>query len=235
MNNEYLFFVGIRSRRKGQRECPLILKVQIHEDVGVDDGEGRTDKDTEQIVTGETVVLLLGVGCFPYRHTGIALEDDTGEEGDDDAAVTELTEETAVTGVDSRGHRAEVRGMIIGRTAVYMVEDEPIGDEFAAFGDVGSLSSHKTFVMTKSISEIPVALFTSAVAALDVRRVGGIGVLYVAYPAGGIDGDTFGGGEVAVESDIVLAMGSDIAEEYAAVGEGVTDAVGVTVYIFACH
>jgi hypothetical protein len=30
-------------------------------------------------------------------------------------------------------------------------------------------------------------------------------------------------------------MGSDIAEEYAAVGEGVTDAVGVTVYIFACH
>jgi hypothetical protein len=30
-------------------------------------------------------------------------------------------------------------------------------------------------------------------------------------------------------------MGSDIAEEFAAVGKGVTDTVGVTVYIFACH
>ena len=172
---------------------------------------------------------------FELRHALIAIEDDAGEEGDDDAAVTELTEETAVTGVDGRGHRAEVRGVIIGRTAVYMVEDEPLRDEFAAFGDVGSLSSHKTFVMTKSISEIPVALFTSSVAALGVRRVRGTGVLYGAYPAGGIDGDTLGGGEVAVESDVVLAMGSDIAEEYAAVGEGVTDALGVTVDIFAYH
>ena len=230
-----IFFVGIRSRRKGQRECPLILKVQIHEDVGVDDGEGRTDKDTEEIFACETFVLPSGVGRFPFCHTCIAFEDDAGVHGNDDAAVTELTEETTITGVDSRGHRAEVRGMIIGRTAVYMVEDEPLWDEFAAFGDVGSLSSHKTFVMTKSISEIPVALFTSAVVAFGVRCGVCAGVLYVAYPAGGIDGDTLGGGEVAVESDVVLAMGSDIAEEFAAVGKGVTDTVGVTVYIFAYH
>ena len=125
--------------------------------------------------------------------------------------------------------------MIIGRTAVNMVEDEPFGDEFAAFGDEGSLSSHETFVMTKSISEIPVALFASAVAAFGVRRVRGTGVLYVAYSAGGIDGDTLGGGKVAVECNGVIAMGRDIAEEDAAVDECVPDAVGVTVYIFACH
>ena len=175
------------------------------------------------------------MGRFPFCHTCIAFEDDAGVHGNDDAAVTELTEETTITGVDSRGHRAEVRGMIIGRTAVYMVEDEPLWDEFAAFGDVGSLRSHKTYVVSKSISEIPIPLFASAVVAFGVRCGVCAGVLYVAYPAGGIDGDTLGGGEVAVESDVVLAMGSDIAEEFAAVGKGVTDTVGVTVYIFAYH
>ena len=175
------------------------------------------------------------MSCFPYRHTGIALEDDAGIHSDDDAAVTELTEETAVTGVDGRGHRAEVRGMIIGRTAVYMVEDEPLGDEFAAFSDEGSLSSHETFVTTKSTSEIPIALLASAVVAFGVRGVCGTGVLHVAYPAGGIDSDTFGGGKVAVECNGVIAMGRDIAEEDAAVDECVPDAVGVTIDIFACH
>ena len=125
--------------------------------------------------------------------------------------------------------------MIVGGDAVLVVGSLVLGDEFAVLGDVGGMRGKEAFVMTKSISEIPVALFTSAVAAFRVRCVRGTGVLYGAYSAGGIDGDAFGSIRVTIERGVVRAMGSDIAEEYAAVGEGVTDAVGVTVYIFACH
>ena len=72
MNNEFFFVVCrwsfVVSRWSGynpdakDKGRALTLKVQIHEDVGVDDGEGRTNKDTEQIITGEAVVLALGVG-----------------------------------------------------------------------------------------------------------------------------------------------------------------------------
>ena len=102
--------------------------------------------------------------------------------------------------------------MIIGGDAVLMVGGHARGDEFGMFGDVGGMGGKHRFVKSKSISEIPVALFTSAVAAFRVRRVRGTGVLYVAYSAGGIDGDTFVGGDVAIESDGVRAMGSDIAK-----------------------
>ena len=165
----------------------------------------------------------------------VAVTHPQGEIGGDDALVAETNENASLPAVFGKGKETDIRRVIVGGDAVLMVGGHALWDEFPVLGDVGSLSSHKTFVMTKSISEIPVALFTSAVAAFGVRRVRGTGVLYVAYPAGRIDGDTFGGGEVAVESDVVLAVGSDIAEEYAAVGEGVTDAVGVTIDIFAYH
>ena len=52
--------------------------------------------------------------------------------------------------------------------------------------------------------------------------------LHVAYSAGWIDGNTFSSIRVTIERDGVCAMGSDIAEEDAAVGEGVTGSrVGV--------
>ena len=47
----------------------------------------RTDEDTEEFRASEAVVLPPGVSCFPYRHTGIALEDDAGIHSDDDAFV----------------------------------------------------------------------------------------------------------------------------------------------------
>ena len=137
--------------------------------------------------------------------------------------------------VFGKGKQADIRGMIIGRDAVLMIRGHARGDQFAVFGDVGGMRGKEAFVMTESISEIPVALFTSAVAAFRVRCVRGTGVLYVAYSAGGVDGDAFGSIRVTIERGVVCAMGSDIAEEYVAVGERVTDAVGVTVYIFACH
>ena len=180
--------------------------------------------------------MILGVGFTESRHAlTVAVAHPQGEIGGDDALVAETAEDAPLPGVFGKGKETDVRRVIVGGDAVLMVGGHARGDQFAVFGDVGGLSSHKTFVMTKSISEIPVALFTSAVAAFCVRCVRGTGVLYGAYSAGGIDSDPFGGGKVAVERDGVRAMGSDIAEKYAAVGEGVTDAVGVTVYIFACH
>ena len=46
--------------------------------------------------------------------------------------------------------------------------------------------------------------------------------LHVAYSAGWIDGDTFGGGDVAIESDLRTSTCRDIAEEDVFVDERVT-------------
>ena len=171
-----------------------------------------------------------------FSHAlAVAVTHPKGKVRRDNAFVAETFHKVPLPGVFRKGKEAEVGGVVVGGDTVLMIRGHALGDEFAVFGDVRSVRGNKTFVMTKSISEIPVALFTSSVAALGVRRVRGTGVLYGAYSAGGIDSDPFGGGKVAVERDGVRAMGSDIAEEYAAVCERVTDAVGVTVYIFACH
>ena len=197
---------------------------------------GVADEHIEQILQCEFAALPFGVGGIESGHAlTVAVTHPKGKVRRDDAFVAETAEDVPSPGVFRKGKETDIRGMIIGGDAVHMVGGLALGDEFAVLGDVGSMRSQKTFVMTKSISEIPVALFTSAVVAFGVRSGVCAGVLYVAYPAGGIDIDSFGGGDVAIERDGVRAMGSDIAEEYVAVGERVTDAVGVTVYIFACH
>ena len=70
--------------------------IEIHESVGVGDGEGRTDKDAEEFVAGETLVLPLLVGGFPFGHAFEAFEDDTGVHSNDDAVVAELAEEASI-------------------------------------------------------------------------------------------------------------------------------------------
>ena len=196
----------------------------------------RFDEHLEEVVAGEFVALPLGVSSAEFSHAlTVAVAHPQGEIGGDDAFVAQTAEEASLPAVFGKGKETDIRGMIVGGDAVHVVGGLALGDEFAVFGDVRGMRGKETFVMTKSISEIPVALFASSVVAFGVRGVCGTGVLYVAYSAGGIDGDAFGGGEVAIESDVVRAVGSDIAEEDAAVDECVPDAVGVTVYIFACH
>ena len=180
--------------------------------------------------------MIWGVSSEESGHAlTVAVAHPQGEIRGYDALVAETAEDASLPAVFGKGKETDVRGVIIGGDAVLMIRGHARGDEFAVLGDVGGMRGKHRFVKSKSISEIPVALFTSSVAAFRVRRVRGTGVLYVAYSAGGIDGDTFVGGDVAIESDGVCAMSSDIAEEYVTVCERVTDAVGVTVYIFACH
>ena len=121
--------------------------------------------------------------------------------------------------------------MVVGGDAVLMVGGHALGDEFAVFGDVGGMGSKETITtVTKSVHESQIAMLAVGIEfVFAVRARGRMRTLHVAYSAGGIDGDTFGGGDVAIESDVIRAMGSDIAEEYAAVCERVTDTVGVNV------
>ena len=97
--------------------------VAVHEGVGVGDGEGGTDEDTEKFVAGETLVLPMRVGGFPLCHPLVALEDDAGVHGNDDAFVAEFAEEAAVTEVDSRGYSTEVADVVVKRVTVDMVDD----------------------------------------------------------------------------------------------------------------
>ena len=97
--------------------------IEIHEGVGVGDGEGRTDKDTEEFVAGETLVLPMRVGGFPLCHPLVALEDDAGVHRDDDAVVTELAEETTIAVVDGTRYSTEVADVVVEGVAVDMVDD----------------------------------------------------------------------------------------------------------------
>ena len=97
--------------------------VEIHEGVGVGDGEGRTDEDAEEFVAGETLVLPFFVRGFPFCHPLEAFEDDAGVHGNDDAVVAELAEEASVAEVDGRGYSTEVVYVVVERVSVDMVDD----------------------------------------------------------------------------------------------------------------
>ena len=96
--------------------------IEIHEGVGVGDGELRTDEDTEEFVAGETIVLPLRVGGFPLCHPLVALEDDAGVHGDNDAVVTEFAEETTIAVVDGTRHGTEIADVVVEMVAIYMVD-----------------------------------------------------------------------------------------------------------------
>ena len=96
--------------------------VEIHEGVGVGDGEGRTDKDAEEFVAGETLVLPLLVRSFPLSHPLEAFEDDAGVHRDNDAVVTEFAEEAAVAVVDGTRHGTEIADVVVEMVAIYMVD-----------------------------------------------------------------------------------------------------------------
>ena len=95
---------------------------EIHEGVGVGDGEGRTDEDTEELVAGEALVLPFFVRGFPLRHALKTFEDEAGVMGNDDAVVAELAEEASVSEVDGRGYSTEVADVVVERVAVNMVD-----------------------------------------------------------------------------------------------------------------
>ena len=102
--------------------------VEIHEGVGVGDDEGRADKDTEEFVAGEALVLPIRVGGFPFSHPLEALEDDAGVHRDDDAVVTEFAEEAAVAVVNGARHGTEVADVVVEMVAIYMVDGVAGGD-----------------------------------------------------------------------------------------------------------
>ena len=102
--------------------------VEIHESVGVGDGEGRTDEDTEELVAGETLVLPFFVRGFPFRHALEAFEDDAGVMGDDDAVVAELAEEATIATIDRIRYGTEVADVVVERVAVDMVDSVACGD-----------------------------------------------------------------------------------------------------------
>ena len=96
--------------------------IEIHEVVGVGDGEGGTDEDTEELVAGEALVLPRCMGCFPLRHALEAFEDDAGVHGNVDAVVAELAEEAAIATIDRIRYGTDVADVVVKRVAVDVVD-----------------------------------------------------------------------------------------------------------------
>ena len=101
---------------------------EIHEGSTVHYLELRTDEDTEEFVAGETIVLPLRVGGFPFCHPLEAFEDDAGVHRDNDAVVTEFAEEAAVAVVNGARHGTEVADVVVEMVAIYMVDGVAGGD-----------------------------------------------------------------------------------------------------------
>ena len=102
---------------------------EIHEGVGVGDGEVRTDKDAEEFVAGETLVLPLLVRSFPLSHPLEAFEDDAGVHGNVDAVVAEFAEEAAIATVDGTRNGTEVADVVVEGVAVDVVDGVSGGDQ----------------------------------------------------------------------------------------------------------
>ena len=108
---------------------------EIHEGSTVHYLELRTDEDTEELVAGEALVLLMRVGGFPFSHPLEAFEDDAGVHGNVDAVVAEFAEEAAIATVDGTRNGTEVADVVVEGVAVDMVDGMVLGD-FAFEGEV---------------------------------------------------------------------------------------------------
>ena len=102
--------------------------VEIHEGSTVHYLELRTDEDTEEFVAGETIVLPLRVGGFPFCHPLEAFEDDAGVHRDNDAVVTEFAEETTIATIDRIRYGTEVVDVVIESVSVDMVDGAALRD-----------------------------------------------------------------------------------------------------------
>ena len=103
--------------------------IEIHEEIWVGDGEVRTDKDAEEFVAGETLVLPLLMRGFPFCHPLVAVEDDAGVHGNVDAVVAEFAEEAAIATVDGTRNGTEVADVVVEGVAVDVVDGVSGGDQ----------------------------------------------------------------------------------------------------------
>lgn len=106
----------------------MTVDIEVIEVGGVDDGESRSEEDTEKFVLFEARVLPQRVRGFPLRHAFVALKDDTGEHSDDDAVIAEFAHETAVAIVDGARHSSEVTDVVVEGVAIDMVDGVSFGD-----------------------------------------------------------------------------------------------------------
>ena len=130
------------------------------------EGELGGDEDVHQIAVGEVYVRIIRVRGPEFGHTlEIAQEDRCGELCRVDAFVAELSEETTVTLVDGIGNLAQVAVIIVGGTAIDMVNGHA-GFDGSNMGDIDGVRDLYTDMMRPCVSKIQIPLFTTAMGAL---------------------------------------------------------------------
>ena len=94
------------------------------DDFRVDDSEGRTEKETHEVIAGEASVLPLRVGAFEFRHTDVVRKEASAELGGFDTFVTQFAQKATVSLVDSRRYRPEIVDRIVHGVSVNVVDLE---------------------------------------------------------------------------------------------------------------
>ena len=78
----------------------VTVDIEVIEGRDIDDLELGTNKDTEEFLTAEALILPFRMGLFPLRHARIAFEDDTRKHSDIIAVIAEFTHKAGVAIVD---------------------------------------------------------------------------------------------------------------------------------------
>ena len=126
--------VGVLVRAMMRENCTMLTLLMAGDFAGHEGGtvhylEVRTDKDTEEFVAGEALVLPIRVGGFPLSHPLVAFEDDAGVHGNHDAVVAKFAEEASITVVDGSRYGAKIVDVVVKGIAVDMVDGIPFGDQ----------------------------------------------------------------------------------------------------------
>ena len=122
---------------------------------------------------------------FDIRHAGVVTQEHPSLVGRRiDAFVTQFAGKSAVAIVDVVGDTSEIPVVIVGRTAIDMVDGHTFRDWFTAPCYINSMGGKDALVYTKSIAELQINCFTVFPYRINLIRI------YQYFSSVGIDANT---------------------------------------------
>ena len=178
-----------------------------------------------ELVAGEAGVMRTGDGGFELGHAvEIAQEVGTIDTGGIKTSVSQYTIEASIAGVNRLGHTTEVADVVIGGTAVDMINGHASRYFFSAACTINSMCHEDMFATTESVLKNQIALLTLCIIfSFGIRgRISRSIHIYFSPVREDTDTNYSTLAVVTIERDTRLGASSDIADEHVVEEEGRT-------------
>ena len=176
-----------------------------------------------ELVAGEAGVMRTGDGGFELGHAvEIAQEDGTIDTGGIKTSVSQYTIKASIAGVNRLGHTTEVADVVIGGTAVDMINGHASRSFFSAACTINSMCHEDMFATTESVLKNQIALLTLCIIfSFGIRgRISRSIHIYFSPVREDTDTNYSTLAVVAIEGHTRLGASADIADEYVVKEEG---------------